>query len=124
MDEVKRSAGRPRGTKGNPLKEAYKSIFSLLKNAEQDRNIAIETYESTKARLVELEKSNGVDSKDSVMERGSLRSLMIEAMKLAQSSKQMNLKLIDAYLKNQNAELERSVNESKKAIEEGFMGDG
>ena len=100
----------------NPLSagKLYRAIKELLANATEDRALALQVFAEAKASLATAEGTAELDS---------LRKLMVETLKLAQSSKSANIKAIELYIKNQESMLNNIGEEAKRATDEGFMGD-
>ena len=99
----------------NPLStgKLYRAIKELLANSSEDRGLALNVFHQAKREL---------DVADNNDEKESLRSLMVESLKLAQSSKSANIKAIELYIKHQDMMISNIGEEAKRATEE-FMGD-
>lgn len=102
----------PHNTALSSLK-VFKNIKELLNTAKEDRNLALEVFHTAKRDL-----ENAIEPED----RDSLRKLMVESLKLAQSSKASTLKVIEMYVKHQDASLNGAAEEARKETE-SFMGD-
>lgn len=100
----------------NPLStgKLYRAIKELIANAAVDRELALQVFHEAKASANIAVETAELDS---------LRKLMIEALKLAQSSKASNIKAIELYIKNQEAMFNNMGEEASRATEEGFLGD-
>jgi len=102
----------------NPYTKLHKTIKELLLNGKKDRELALETFESAKKQL-----QDALADPEFIGERDSLRKLMVETLKLAQSSKASSIKAIELLMKNQEAGFKGAGEEAKAAVDESFMGD-
>lgn len=98
------------------LARMYKNIKELIATSKEDRNLALDVFHTAKAQLENAEVNP--------LEKDSIRRLMVETLKLAQSSKASSIKAIELFIKHQELSFEGNADGAGEAVNEGFLGDG